>query len=337
MKNALFALLDARLLKRPCEWLDRASSTIKSVSLTMLNSIGCIGLLLALAGDLQAQSREFPFFELTDADLERIDLHDGSIDDWLDVLGDPDLTGLDFADDSEFGLAEYDPSDIDFRVWLAWHDATNRIYVASERADDVYFNEFDRNEHNMSNHDSGLHFAIDGDNGKNPDNRMDGIVDAREYFQILARDSQWYMGISEVFDGGPLLELVNYWNAPLGTEGDWYLHPPYSEAGGGHFGEGPTISVSEFYLTPFDLFVWDDRTGSRVSDLSPGKRVGFRISFVDVEEGGILDGFYSVPPGRDWSTGGWAEGFLVGLGGVLPEDTAVKGITWARIKATFAE
>ena len=34
----------------------------------------------------------YPFYELLDEDLHRIDLTDGSVDDWLDVLGEPALT-----------------------------------------------------------------------------------------------------------------------------------------------------------------------------------------------------------------------------------------------------
>ena len=36
------------------------------------------------------------FYELLDADLHRIDLADGSIEDWLEVIGEPSLTASDF-------------------------------------------------------------------------------------------------------------------------------------------------------------------------------------------------------------------------------------------------
>ena len=38
----------------------------------------------------------YPFFELLDEDLDRIDLTDGSVEDWLEVVGEPSLTALDF-------------------------------------------------------------------------------------------------------------------------------------------------------------------------------------------------------------------------------------------------
>ena len=34
----------------------------------------------------------YPFYELLDEDLERIDLSDGSVEDWYDVIGEPSLT-----------------------------------------------------------------------------------------------------------------------------------------------------------------------------------------------------------------------------------------------------
>ena len=39
----------------------------------------------------------YPFYELLDEDLARIDLTDGSVEDWLDVVGEPSLTASDFV------------------------------------------------------------------------------------------------------------------------------------------------------------------------------------------------------------------------------------------------
>ena len=40
-------------------------------------------------------TRVFPFYELTDEMLERIDIHDGSVEEWYQV-GEPSMTLLDF-------------------------------------------------------------------------------------------------------------------------------------------------------------------------------------------------------------------------------------------------
>ena len=54
-------------------------------------------LLTAVCLEAQWADRLYPFTELTDEMRARIDLKDGSIDDWLEVLGEPTVTPLDFA------------------------------------------------------------------------------------------------------------------------------------------------------------------------------------------------------------------------------------------------
>ena len=57
-----------------------------------------IGLVVGLLCSAEAQESErlYPFVELTDADLAQIDVTDGSIDEWVDLLGEPnpDCPGL---------------------------------------------------------------------------------------------------------------------------------------------------------------------------------------------------------------------------------------------------
>ena len=120
---------------------------------------------LSLAGflsvaDAQPPDRVYPIMQLTDRDLAEIDVTDGSVEDWENIVGEPTLTPLDFAE--PFG-GSYDPSDMDFRIWLGWHDATDRIFFAMERVDDVYVNEHDRDDENlsiMSFHDSSVSLPL---------------------------------------------------------------------------------------------------------------------------------------------------------------------------------
>ena len=44
----------------------------------------------------QAQDRVYPIPELTDEMRKEIDLTDGSIEEWFEILGEPSLTPLDF-------------------------------------------------------------------------------------------------------------------------------------------------------------------------------------------------------------------------------------------------
>ena len=102
----------------------------------------------------------YPFFELLDEDMDLIDLTDGSVDDWLEVIGEPSLTASDF----HFDNGGYDPSDVDFRIWLAWNQSTSTLWIAMERFDDLYFNLYDGEETwKMYVWDSNIRFMVDGD------------------------------------------------------------------------------------------------------------------------------------------------------------------------------
>ena len=52
------------------------------------------------------------------------------------------------------------------------------------------------------------------------------------------------------------------WNTVLSR----FNVPPYTDGGGGSVGEQPTVSVVEYYVTPFDRFVWNDQDESEISD-----------------------------------------------------------------------
>ena len=77
--------------------------------------ISCLLVLLATRVFAHVGDEIYPFYELLDEDLERIDLTDGSVEDWYEVLGEPALTASDFY----WLNYHYDPSELDFRIWLA--------------------------------------------------------------------------------------------------------------------------------------------------------------------------------------------------------------------------
>ena len=128
------------------------------LTLTVVSAAGAP--LFAHAGD-----RLFPILHLSEETLARIDLDDGSVEDWLDAVGEPTFTPLDFnlLSGRDFAYDQFDPSNLDFRIWVAWSDG-GRIHVAGEFADDVYVNEYDPKDLNDSirRHDN-MGFQIDGD------------------------------------------------------------------------------------------------------------------------------------------------------------------------------
>ena len=99
-----------------------------------------LGLLLSLAVTAGAHvgDRVYPVAYLSDEMLEKIDLKDGLVDEWQELIGEPSMTLLDFTE--SLGMRELDPSNLDFRIWLAWHDDPPRFYLAFLASDDVYLN-----------------------------------------------------------------------------------------------------------------------------------------------------------------------------------------------------
>ena len=157
---------------------------------SLLIAVGAAGLLLGLISVSEAQRAErvFPIFELTDEDVALMDVTDGSIEDWLEVVGEPSLTALNF--EAESRLDPYDPLDLDFRIWLAWHGATHHLYVAMERADDLYVNEYLQEDLNMPGetmlrHDSSMALVVDGDHSGGKYFYFSGQADSEEERRLL--------------------------------------------------------------------------------------------------------------------------------------------------------
>ncbi len=300
-----------------------------------------IGLVVGLLGGAEAQESErlYPFVELTDADLAQIDVTDGSVDEWVDLLGEPTLTALDFQ--IRPGLAPYDPADMDYRVWLTWHGATHRIYVAVERSDDIYINNYDGSDAakpeciSMWGHDSSVQFSVDGDaSGGKYYFYPEEIKDDEERLLLNYQHAQNYNALGDIGGSGSHV-CLGFSRA----KEDWYNLPPYAEGGGASFGEQPTLSVTEFYVTPFDRLIWNSPEESVVSTLSPGTLIGFILSIRDYDvEGELWKGHHFISGQDQWpalfNADFFARGLLVGPGGEIP-DSAVESVTWSRIKATF--
>ena len=295
-----------------------------------------LGLLLWLAVSAGAHSGErvFPISYLSDEMLSEIRLDDGSINEWIEFVGEPTMTLLDFW---EQGGTAPDLSDLDFRIWLGWHDDPARLYVAFVSSDDVYKNTHDYDAIRgslrsiMHIHDS-ISLAIDGDHSGGVGCTNDCLEEDWREFHTA---TQYYEAIARTVSG-PTLD-----NPIIRYEMDafaWTALAPYGEAGGGVAGEAPYISVIELYVTPFNHLTHDDVEGSMTSDLAAGEIIGFAIMVNDWDE----DRYYSWTPEamqRSDSDGFTDIVFLRAdffLDGILlpaePEDTAVKSVSWGRIK-----
>ena len=185
----------------------------------------------------------------------------------------------------------------------------------------------------MFQHDSYVMFNVDGDASGGRYYFLDhNDPDAR---RLTNQHAQYYFALGDIVGGGPHICL---WG-PSRDE-DWFRRPPYAEGGGASFGEHPTLSVTEFYVTPFDRLIQDSPAESVVSTLSPGTLIGFILTIGDLDEEGAwrAETAHSIVGQDYWSdttnADTFARGLLVGPGGELP-DSAVESLTWGRIKATF--
>ena len=239
--------------------------------------------------------------EITDHQMEAIDLTDGSVEDWRTWLGPPVLYRSDFHDlHGVDGL--HDPNDLDFQFWMGWNRSTNRLYVACERFDDVYVNEYQgpdpavwpdfRWQHRIWPHDS-IQFLVDGDHSGglflSPLGPDASEEEKEEWYPVQNIQAQAYY----VIDEGPREPLIQCF-----TPGLWVTAAPYGEAGGGrewifrHVYEGPQRQwarethriVYEFAVTPFDSLAWDNPEASKVSPLFAGKVIGFNLEVQDYDK-----------------------------------------------------
>ena len=168
----------------------------------------------------------YPFYELLDEDLDRIDLTDASVEDWIEVVGEPSLTAADFY----YPYSSYDPASCDNRFWLAWHRRSGTLWVAMERFDDIYHNNFagEVDEWGALN-DEPLGFLLQL-HGRRRSLRRPVNLFGEELKLQNNRQAQHWMAIAETADG----QQVAYDGAS-----EWVTREPYAAAGGGVLGSTP--------------------------------------------------------------------------------------------------
>ncbi len=285
-----------------------------------------LGLVCGLAGSANAHigERIYTLFELSDADLADLDFTDGTVTDWEDVAGDATYLPTDLYQDPTVGDgAQYDPADLDYRIWSAWNSSSSTIWFAMERIDNVYFGrEYDGSS--PWNYEA-IEVMLDGDHtggdytgSANPD------WNDEEKKLNNNRAAQQYIAVAD----DPSGRHVFY----LGAGAEWVNDLPYADGGGTSVGDGPTVSIIEFFCTPFDDLIWNSPDDSQASELFDGKIIGYQISTPDTDKAVGQDRAFHTLSGQA-ATWRFAERFvdarLVGLG------TAVEGNSWGRIKASL--
>ena len=297
--------------------------------------VAFLTLLVSAALDAQWSDRLYPFRELTDEMRARIDLKDGTVEDWSEVLGEPTLTPLDFATPPSY--PEYDPSSFDFRIWLAWHDAGNHLFVAAEIVDDTYVGDHPDRPAHIPPWEAVVHFSVDGDGsgGTTVETGVDNVV----IRDITMGQAQEYWAVVE--NHGKGIDVFLDW---VSTDSPWVHQVPYADGGGVVLDSRPVFYVIEFYVTAFDRLIWDSPERSLVSELFAGKMIKFATSLTDSDtDPSTIESvhyLYGPDAARDKNLGRtsdlWAHGILLGADGGT-DGTAVERTSWGRIKASLAE
>ena len=299
--------------------------------------------------------RLFPIRFLSEETLARFNLYDGDVEDWVDAVGEPTFTPIDFllakpsdTDRLDISYDQLDPSSLDFRIWMGW-SRDGRIHVAGQFVDDVYINEYEpgdyrifgsRNE--LFNSFDSIALLVDGDHTGGQYNFIASHGDIEEELKTN-RQAQRYEAIARV-PYGPMVSLNGTTVGAIGfdelelDELNWMVQPPFAEGGGGVFGENLTIWVTEFYVTCFDRLDHLNPEESVVSQLAEGRTIGFdlRVHDYDIEPFGARALYYLTGP--DWENFSQADHFADGLllrPGGESVDSSVQSTSWARIKASL--
>ena len=308
---------------------------------------------LTLCGSLLVHGHQgdkiYPILEITEE--SRIDLQDGIVDDWGELFGEPTFTALDFTAfesfDQDAESKAYDPSSLDFRIWLGWGRSPARLYVAGIFSDDVFVGPDSEISRALGGRQDHMFLMVDGDHDGAPSldrsRRTWGLDDDSGIFDMYA---QRYHAFSIPPDRKHVsLPLLEYWDDP-----PWWSYPPYGDGGGSVSGENPVFWVVEFYATPFDMLIRKEPENSVVSDLFPGKTIGFDLQVWDFDdpESSHFDndaaevfvlGDYSGVVFRD--SGGdadaWFDGILIGDESTGDPGSVVKTDSWALIKASLLD
>jgi len=281
----------------------------------------------------QQESQLYPIFQLTDGDLLSINLDDGSIEDWVAVIGEPTLTASDFGIQGIVGIS--DPQDLDYRIWAGWHQETSRIYIAMERVDDVYINEYEgpnatgNNAGTIRHHDSALEVIVDGDHsGGIFWDILSGFLGDEIDFEgvVNGQEAQEFVGIAEAASG----QHVDW----SGEGAEWIREIPFAYGGGAvTIAQESVVTVTEFYVTPFDFVVAEDPDRSLMSTLSAFRVIGlgFGVPDFDTKTGSYKS--HNVYPALAWPF--WNADDLADFV-LVPRDegeTAVQNRVWGYIKS----
>lgn len=273
----------------------------------------------------------YPIYELPTSSLP--DLHDGTLEDWEEIVPGPSLTMIDFAGPDREMI---DPSDLAVRVYLGWNGPTQRLYLAVERVDDVYINTYEGGDLSYLWAYDSIEFGIDGDHSGGS-YACFGELDGEEFKFAQGFQAQRYAAITESPDG----RMIGY----EGAGNAWVTLPPYTDIGSIVFDSMPHVSWTELYVTPWDRLNYRGPELSGTSLLSANKIIGFQLVMFDYDRSPQqLEDVFLVEGelGMSCTADRFIDGRLVpcdgpGCGFEAEQASVIQHDSWARIKLSFLE
>jgi len=200
---------------------------------------------------------------LRSQEVSALDVTDGSLRDWREVLGEPTLrTTTLFVDPSagyQYGLW---PTTVDVQIWIAVDPERSRVYLAVERWDDKH-----EDEPVEGFFDGQVELMVDGDHsGEGPVE----IGGAQRCSALQAR-------------GG---ELEIKYESPGWV---WLDDPQFIDGSGVFVEEDDQVhSTLEFYMTAFDSIDPAGLESSSLSKIGQDAIIGLSVLFVEVDPYDVL-------------------------------------------------
>lgn len=270
-----------------------------------------------------------PIYEVPSDEIPELD---GSVFEWETIVPQPSLESRDF---SSRQIGQPSSADLAVRIYLAWNRTTQKIYMAVERTDDVYINEYIGGlapDFFGADH---VELFIDGDHsgGQYACGPPDGTVEQVRLF-VGGQAQRWAVVANAPDD--IIFGVDSFANR-------WASLPPWSDVRIRQVGSEPTQTRIEMSITPWDILNWNGPDASLPSHLEAGGTIGLQIGVIDHDalgSGGIRYSITSLlerPP-----LVCFAENFVDGR--LLPCDrgdcsqadaSVVQPSSWARIKASL--
>lgn len=287
---------------------------------------------LGVCSDAQAHvgDRVVQIYEVPSSDIPDID--DLSIFEWENIVPEPSLDSRDF---SSLQVGSPSSDDLAVRIHLAWNMGTQRLYMAMQRTDDIYINQYAGGDPPNFFGADHLEFYVDGDHsgGQYACGPPDG-TEAQVRLYVGAQ-AQRYAVIAEAPDA----IVFGFESFASG----WASLPPWADVRTRQVGVEPTETRFELYTTLWDNLNWNGPDASIRTLLQPGNIIGLQIGVIDHDalgSGGIRYSITSLlerPP-----LVCFAENFVDAR--LVPCDrgdctqadlSAVRPNSWGRIKASL--